>query len=57
MASGKNITLKKDNGKQYNLPYHIKFVGENIKWGRVRWDGNFGREKKLKIGLGKNIKL
>ena len=30
---GKNIKWKKENGKKYPLPYKIKAVGNNIKWG------------------------
>ena len=32
------------NGKQNHLPYIIKAVGKNIKWGRGERDGNLGEE-------------
>ena len=35
---------KKEKGKQYHLPYNIKAVGLNIKWGKGGWGGNFGEE-------------
>ena len=43
MAVGKNITRK---GR--SLPYDIKAVGKNIKWGGGEWDGNFGKKIKIK---------
>ena len=44
MALGKNITLKKGKEEQYHLPYNIKAVRKNIKWGREEGDGNFEEE-------------
>ena len=55
---GKNITLKKGKGKQYNLPYNIEAVGKNITWGKEEGDGNFWEENQdLKKWVAKNIKL
>ena len=42
MALGKNITWKKEKGKQYYLPYNIEAARKNIKLGKG--DGNFGEE-------------
>ena len=54
MAAGKNTTLKKGKGKQYQLLYNIIADRKNI---GGEGDGNFGEENKIfKMGLGKNIK-
>ena len=39
-------------GKQYHLPFNIKGVGKNIKWGKGEGDGNFGKKIK-KLGSGR----
>ena len=59
MAVRKNIPLKKGEGKQYHLPYDIKAVCKNIKWGRAEGDRNFVEKNQdlKKNGVGKNIKL
>ena len=44
---------KKGKRKQYHLPYNIKAVGKNFKWGRGEGNGNFGK----KMEMWKNIKL
>ena len=31
---GGNMTVGKGKGKQYHLPFNIKALGKNIKWGR-----------------------
>ena len=49
---------KEGKGKEY-LHFYIKTVGKNIKLGRGEGNGNFGELilNKIKLGLGKNIKL
>ena len=49
------IKLGIGKGKQYNLPYHIKIFGKNIKWGRWKWDGNLGKKIKMQKQLGLGI--
>ena len=48
MAVGKNITWKREIGKQYNLPYIMKAVGNTIKLGTGGdGDENVGEENQV----------
>ena len=39
---------KSEKVKQYHLPFNVKAVGKNIKWGRGEVDGNLGEKIKIK---------
>ena len=58
---GRILHWKKENWKQYHLPYNIEAVEKNIKWGRGERDGVFEEEnqnfKKYGGAVGKNIRL
>ena len=41
---GEEYNVDKGKEKAYHLPYNVKAVGKNIKWGRGKGDGNFGEE-------------
>ena len=50
---GKNITWKRGMCKQYHLPYDIKAIGKNIKWGKGT--ENLGKKIKIKKWRGGRI--
>ena len=37
---GEEYNVEKMKGKRHHLPYNIKAVGKNIKWGRGEGEGN-----------------
>ena len=59
MALGKKIKRKREKKKQCHLPYNIKAVGKNIKWGGGEGDGKLVNENQdfKNTEVGKNVKL
>ena len=59
MTPEKNITWKKRKGEQFHPTFNIKAVGNNIKWGRVEGDGNYGEDNQdfKSMGVVKDFKL